>query len=48
MLSNSHDDRSVELVRSTWRDLNGHHGRTSEKDDTMPTAIRKAVIPAAG
>jgi len=31
-----------------WRHLNRHHGRTSEKDDTMPTAIRKAVIPAAG
>src|SRR6188472_4328299 len=31
-----------------WRHLNGHHGRTSGKDDTMPTAIRKAVIPAAG
>ena len=31
-----------------WRHLNRHHGRTSEKDDTMPTTIRKAVIPAAG
>lgn len=31
-----------------WRHPNRHHGRTSEKDDTMPTAIRKAVIPAAG
>jgi hypothetical protein len=48
MLSNSHDDRPVELVRSKLAPPQRHHSRTIEKDDTMPTTIRKAVIPAAG
>ena len=48
MLSHSRDDRSVELGRSRLAPPNRQRGRTSDKDDTMPTTIRKAVIPAAG
>ena len=48
MLSNATMTVQSSWCGPDWRHLNGHHGRTSEKDDTMPTAIRKAVIPAAG
>jgi len=48
MLSNATMTVQSSWCGPDWRHLNGHHGRTSGKDDTMPTAIRKAVIPAAG
>ena len=49
MLSNNHDDRPVELVRSKLAPpQQAPAAARARKDDTMATTIRKAVIPAAG